>query len=424
MCVCKTAPLPGCSCRLDNRECCLSHLPWLIIRTERICSLSRIAGAVLWKHPVSAPCFLLQLVLPSQAGCVFFQQSTLYWGAGWKSGSALCVHCFSRFCNFNSFCLFSHWCVPLGWVISESLVKFIWLHSSHYPHFLPVLFLDILGIWTPSIPMLWQGTGDAAAAMAAEFLFHEEHQAACLWSGQGVWVLGSGSSRGQAGSVCLQPSWFLQPIPVGRFPLEVGIRTGKWLSSGFLATFAAWRVYLHVTGQRGGCTKGAVSVWVSAGALSLLVLGGSPVAFKIFTRSSLWILYYGDCFSVNAFRVPISELQISADAALPDLVPSLDSRFIWMFIRLLRETFSNTQFTSKYSFSRWKMSLSVWILLTAWGHAAVVPSCCTAGRSVAGPTYCAGLCPTFSRGALSSSPVTRWAVLVWSSILLLYFSLF
>lgn len=309
---------------------------------------------------------------------------------------------------------------PLGWVISGSLDKFLWLHSSHYPHFLPVLFLDILGIWAPSIPRLWQGTGDAAAATASEFLFHEEQQAACLWSERGVWVPGSGSTRGQAGSVCLQPSWFLQPIPVGRLPLEVGIHAGKWLSSGFLATFAAWRVYLHVTGQRGGCTKGAVSARASAGALSLLVFGGSPAAFKIFTRSPLRILYYGDCFSVNAFRVPVSELQVSADAALPDLVPSLDTQFIWMFICLLRDTFWNTQFAWKYSFSRWKTSLSVWILLTVWGHAAVVPSCCTAGRSVAGPTYCAGLCPTFSRGAPSLSPVTRWAALVWSSILLLF----
>lgn len=55
---------------------------------------------------------------------------------------------------------------------------------------------------------------------------------------------------------------------------------------------------------------------MSAGACSLL--GGRPAKCKIFTRSPLQILYCSACFSVNAFRVPISEPQVSADAALPD----------------------------------------------------------------------------------------------------------
>lgn len=72
----------------------------------------------------------------------------------------------------------------------------------------------------------------------------------------------------------------------------------------------------------------------SAGARSVHVLGDRPIVVKIFTRSCLPILYYGDRFSANAFRVPVSEQLISADTALLHLVLGLG-----MFICL---PFSNT----------------------------------------------------------------------------------
>lgn len=72
----------------------------------------------------------------------------------------------------------------------------------------------------------------------------------------------------------------------------------------------------------------------SAGARSVHVLGDRPTVVKIFTRSCLPILYYGDRFSANAFRVPVSEQLISADTALLHLVLGLG-----MFICL---PFSNT----------------------------------------------------------------------------------
>ena len=54
----------------------------------------------------------------------------------------------------------------------------------------------------------------------------------------------------------------------------------------------------------------------SAGAHSVHVLGDRTTVVKIFTRACLPILYHGDCFSANAFRVPVSERLVSADTAL------------------------------------------------------------------------------------------------------------
>lgn len=85
----------------------------------------------------------------------------------------------------------------------------------------------------------------------------------------------------------------------------------------------------------------AGSAQASARAHLVHLLGDRPTVVKIFTRSCLLILYRGDCFSANAFRVPVSEQLLSTDTALLDLVLGLEGRFIAMFICLLRKTFSN-----------------------------------------------------------------------------------
>jgi len=87
---------------------------------------------------------------------------------------------------------------------------------------------------------------------------------------------------------------------------------------------------------KSGCSQPG-SAQTSARAHSVLVLGDRPTAVKVFRRSCLPILCHGDCFSADAFRVPVSERLVSADTARLHVVRSLG-----VSVCLPRKTFSNT----------------------------------------------------------------------------------